>query len=125
MPELEPCVGTLRLRIGREGITGWVAAQAVPLSVPDVRKDSRYRYELEEELRTRSELAVPIILKGGVIGVLDVQSEKENAFTELDVFSLQTVAGQLAVALDGRAYQHRPVPQGLDVAQGGAHVVLA
>ncbi len=100
MPELAPCIGTLRLRIGRQGITGWVAARGVPLNVPDVRQDPRYRYELEEERRTRSELAVPIVLKGVVTGVLDVQSEKEGAFTDLDVFTLQTVAGQLAVAVE-------------------------
>ena len=100
LPELEKCVGTLRLGIGREGIIGWVAAHGAPLSVPDVRKDTRYHYELEAELRTRSELTVPIMLKGVVSGVLDVQSEKEDSFTDLDVFTLQTVAGQLAVALE-------------------------
>ena len=106
MPELEPCVGTLRLGIGKEGITGWVAGHGEPLNVPDVRQDPRYRYQLDEELVTRSELAVPIMLKGVVTGVLDVQSEKENAFTALDVFTLQTVAGQLAVALENaRLYE--------------------
>jgi signal transduction histidine kinase len=106
MPELEPYVGTLRLGIGREGIIGWVASHGEPLNVPDVRRDSRYHYTLDVELRTRSELAVPIILKGAVTGVLDVQSESEGAFTRLDVFTLQTVAGQLAVALENaRLYE--------------------
>ncbi len=100
LPELQKGVGKLRLGIGREGIIGWVAGSGVPLNVPDVRKDRRYRYEMDAELRTRSELAVPIMLKGLVSGVLDAQSEKEDSFTELDVFTLQTVAGQLAVALE-------------------------
>ncbi|MGA2976842.1 MAG: ATP-binding protein [Spirochaetia bacterium] len=106
MPELQRCVDRLRLGIGREGITGWVAAHGEPLNVPDVRRDPRYRYELEEERQTRSELAVPIMLKGAVTGVLDAQSERESAFTELDVFTLQTVAGQLAVAIENaRLYE--------------------
>jgi signal transduction histidine kinase/CheY-like chemotaxis protein len=100
MPELQHLVGTLRLKIGQQGISGWVAAHGEPLNVPDVRNDSRYSFASTEELRTRSELAVPIILKGGVTGVLDVQSDKAGAYSELDVFTLQTVADQLAVAIE-------------------------
>jgi signal transduction histidine kinase/putative methionine-R-sulfoxide reductase with GAF domain/ActR/RegA family two-component response regulator len=100
MPDFAQSIDRLRLRIGQEGINGWVAKSGEPLNVPDVRQDSRYRYEKEVEKRTRSELAVPILLKGAVIGVLDTQSEEEGAFQELDVFTLQTVAGQLAVAIE-------------------------
>jgi signal transduction histidine kinase len=100
MPELARYVDHLRLPIGGDGITCWVAAHGEALNVPDVRRDGRYRYELEAELRTRSELAVPIALKGVVIGVLDVQSERPGAFTALDIFTMETVAGQLAVAIE-------------------------
>jgi signal transduction histidine kinase/putative methionine-R-sulfoxide reductase with GAF domain/ActR/RegA family two-component response regulator len=100
MPQFEQYIGHLRLPIGGSGITCWVAAHNAPLVVPDVRRDPRYHYELEVERSTRSELAVPIALKGCVIGVLDVQSERPAAFTELDTFTLETVADQLAVAIE-------------------------
>jgi len=106
MPEFEHRIDKLRLRIGQEGINGWVAKSGEPLNVPDVRLDARYRYEKEVEKATRSELAVPILLKGAVIGVVDAQSELEAAFNELDVFTLQTVAGQLAVSIENaRLYE--------------------
>lgn len=105
-PDFEHRIDKLRLRIGQEGINGWVAKNGEPLNVPDVRLDSRYRYEKEVEKATRSELAVPILLKGAVIGVVDAQSELEAAFNELDVFTLQTVAGQLAVSIENaRLYE--------------------
>jgi signal transduction histidine kinase/putative methionine-R-sulfoxide reductase with GAF domain len=100
MPELQHAVDHLRLRIGSQGITGWVAAHGRPLNVPDVAQDPRYSFEYNEELSTRSELAVPITLKGTVTGVLDVQSTQVGAFTDLDVFTLQTVADQLAIAIE-------------------------
>jgi signal transduction histidine kinase len=106
VPEFEHRIDKLRLRIGQEGIIGWVAKSGEPLNVPDVRRDSRYSYEKEIEKAVRSELAVPILLKGTVIGVLDAQSGTEAAFNDLDVFTLQTVAGQLAVAIENaRLYE--------------------
>lgn len=90
--------GKLRLRVGVQGITGWVAAQGTPLLVPDVSQEPRYRAE-KEETETRSELAVPIKLRAQIIGVLDVQSHMLDAFTEADVSTLQTIADQLAVAI--------------------------
>ena len=83
-----------------------MAAHGQPLNVPDVRQDTRYSYEHEEELATRSELAVPITLQGVVTGVLDVQSSQAAAFTDLDIFTLQTVADQLAIAIENaRLYE--------------------
>ena len=106
MPDFEHRVDRLRLRIGHEGINGWVAKSGEPLNVPDVRLDARYSYEKDIEKVTRSELAVPILLKDAVIGVLDAQSEGVAAFNDLDVFTLQTVAGQLAVAIENaRLYE--------------------
>ena len=105
-PEFQARIDKLRMRIGREGINGWVAQSGEPLNVPDVRRDGRYRFELPLERQIRSELAVPITFKNTVIGVLDAQSEVEAAFNELDVFTLQTVADQLAVAIENaRLYE--------------------
>jgi PAS domain S-box-containing protein len=98
-PVLRPLEGRLRLRIGAEGITGWVAGSGEPLLVPDVSQEPRYRHE-EEEIGTKSELAVPIKLKDVVIGLLDVQSGELNAFSETDIPTLQTIADQLAISIE-------------------------
>ena len=95
-----------RLRIGFEGITGWVAGSGEPLLVPDVSQEPRYRETLGEP-KTQSELAVPIKLKDVVIGVLDVQSTKLAAFSEEDVIVLQTLADQLAVAIENAKLYER------------------
>jgi signal transduction histidine kinase len=67
----------LRLRVG-EGITGWVARTGQPACVGDVRRDPRYIMLREE---ARSELAVPLEVGSEVRGVLNVDSDRENAFS--------------------------------------------
>ncbi len=52
-----------RLRVGAEGVSGWVAAQGRPLLVPDVKDEPRYVWM--QGSATRSELTVPIAIKGG------------------------------------------------------------
>jgi GAF domain-containing protein len=99
-----------RLKIGEQGIAGWVAQAGEPLLVNDVTKD--IRYHLVEELSdTRSELTVPIKAKGEVIGVLDVQSTQLNAFDQVDLFTLSTLADQVSVAIENaqlyKQTQHR------------------
>ncbi len=95
-PEME---NRMRLAIGREGICGHVAQTGQPLLVPDVDRDPRY-LRLSQGVLTRSELAVPIRLGGRVIGVLDAQSSKPAGFEPIDLFTLQTIADQLAVAIE-------------------------
>ncbi|MGQ9714379.1 MAG: GAF domain-containing protein [Anaerolineae bacterium] len=90
-------VQRLRLRIGQDGITGWVAAHRQPLNVPDVREDPRY---IEGVPGCRSELAVPMMIGDRLIGVLDAESDRPAAFGERDVQLLSAVAAQLAVAID-------------------------
>jgi PAS domain S-box-containing protein len=97
--EMRTHEGALRLKIGVEGITGTVAGTGAPLVVPDVEKDARYT-RCDDRAQTRSELAVPIRVKGAVVGVLDAQSAEVGVFTDLDVFTLQAVADQLAVAIE-------------------------
>ncbi len=99
-PAMKPLEGQIRLHVGAEGITGWVADKGEPLLVPDVSRDSRFYFVEEAELATCSELAVPIKLRDQVIGVLDVQSNELDAFSETDVATLQTIADQLAVAIN-------------------------
>ncbi|MFQ6000508.1 MAG: GAF domain-containing protein, partial [Anaerolineae bacterium] len=94
-----------RLKIGKEGITGWVAQTGEPLLVNDVRQEPRY-YFVEELKETRSEVAIPIRTAERVIGVLDVESTELDAFDESDLDTLQTLADQLAVAIENaRLYE--------------------
>jgi GAF domain-containing protein/two-component sensor histidine kinase len=95
-PVLEYVPG--RLRVGQEGIVGWVAGTGEPLLVGDVAQEPRYVRLAEVE--TRSELAVPIKSKGDVIGVLNVESDHLDAFDESDLVVLQSLANQVAVAID-------------------------
>jgi sigma-B regulation protein RsbU (phosphoserine phosphatase) len=94
------------LRVG-EGIIGWVAANRQPLLVNDVTQEPRYRLDKQGSLhKTRAELAVPLMVEDRILGVLDVQSNVPGTFTGDDLFVLQTLADQVAVAIeDARLYQ--------------------
>ncbi len=85
----------VKLKIG-EGVTGWVAEKGVPLLVPDVSKDERYRSVNE---KVRSELAVPMIREGKVIGVINVDHYELDAFTLTDLETLSTLASSATVAI--------------------------
>jgi len=95
----------LRLKIGEEGLVGWVAQHGEPVLVPDVSQDPRY-YSHPDLPDTHSELDVPIRAGEKVIGVLDVQSRELDAFDESDLATLETLAHQLAVAMENaRLYE--------------------
>ena len=87
-----------RLKIGAEGVTGRVASTGQALYLPDVREDHGY-VEMKGS-GTLSELTVPIKVKGKVIGVLDAQSDRLNAFDDSDLMVLQSLADQTAVAVE-------------------------
>ncbi len=89
---LPESAGDLRLRMG-EGITGWVARRGKPARVGDVRNDPRY-VMLRPEIR--SELAVPLEVMGEVRGVINVDSERENAFSQDDQELLEELSTQAA-----------------------------
>lgn len=78
-----------------QGLCGAVAESGKTLIVEDVRKDLRW---LPAFWTTQSEIVVPIVCEanGRVIGVIDVESEKRNAFTEDDRDFLEHVAGVMA-----------------------------
>jgi sigma-B regulation protein RsbU (phosphoserine phosphatase) len=94
--------GKLRVAAS-EGIVGAAATLKEPVIVPDVTVDPRY---LMVNPETRSELAIPMIHKGKVIGVLDLESPQPNYFTEDHVQTLSILAGNLAVSLENaRLYE--------------------
>ncbi len=80
-----------------EGIVGAAATLKEPVLVPDVTVDPRYVMVNPE---TRSELAIPMMHQGKVIGVLDVESPIPNYFTEDHVQTLSILAANLAVSLE-------------------------
>ncbi len=93
-----------RLKIGQEGLTGWVAATKQPALVPDVSLDSHYVWMRES--KTRSELIIPLLVKDKVIGVLDLQSDQLNDFDEMDLTVMRLLAGQVAIAVENaRLYE--------------------
>jgi signal transduction histidine kinase len=69
------------------------------LLIPDISQEPRYRHE-PETCDCQSALVVPLKVKGAVIGVLDVESERLNDFDESDVTVVQSLAHQIAVAVD-------------------------
>ncbi|MGC8829636.1 MAG: GAF domain-containing protein [Verrucomicrobiia bacterium] len=89
---LPPAGERVRLRVG-EGITGWVAKYGKSTRVGDVSKDPRY---VAVRKNVRSELAVPIFVNETVRGVLNVDSEKINAFTDEDQQMLESLAVEAA-----------------------------
>lgn len=95
------------MRIGTEGIVGWVAQHGEPFLAGNVAEEPLYVPDDPRLLPdTRSELAVPLRIEDRVLGVLDIQSTAADAFGSDDVFVLRTLADQVAVAVSSaRAYE--------------------
>jgi len=86
----------MRIKL-KEGIIGHAAYFGETLVSGDVEADPRYvRKEL---IGTKSELAAPVMFRGDIIGVLDIQSDVKDAFTRNDVSMLEMVADMLATAV--------------------------
>ncbi len=86
-----------------EGLVGYSAQHKEPLLIPDVTKDPRY-IKLNPE--TRSELVVPLIYQGNVIGVLDLEHTKRRFFTEDHLRTMSTLAAQISIAIENaRLYE--------------------
>ena len=88
--------------LGR-GIVGHAAESKNAVLVPDVTKDPRY---IETNPETRSELAIPLIYKSKVVGVLDLEHTRRGFFTEEHQRTMTTLAAQIAIALENaRLYE--------------------
>ena len=82
-----------------EGIVPWVARNGLPVLANDVEREPRYRPSLLPPANTRSELTMPLVFDGQVYGVLDVQSDQRNAFTQQDSMLFETLADAIAGAI--------------------------
>src|SRR6185437_3414578 len=81
----------------KQGITGAAVLQKEAIYVPDVSKDSRYVCAAES---TRSELAIPLMVRDEVIGVLDCQSDRLNHFDHETIGLLELFSNQASLALE-------------------------
>ena len=88
-----------RLEVGGQSMVGAACAQRQARLALDVG-DEPVRFDNPLLPRTRSEMALPLVVGDRVLGALDVQSAKPAAFSEQDVSALQLVADQVAVAVD-------------------------
>ena len=87
------------LSVGTQGIVGYVAAQKKPRIALDVGSDAVF-FNNPDLPMTRSELALPLLVRNKILGVLDIQSEKPQAFTPDDIDVLQTLSDQIAIAIE-------------------------
>ena len=94
----ETPVSSPSLLIGREGLVGRAIGENRVILENDVKRNPGY-VEGPGLERARSELVVPIVLGERVLGALDAQDDHIGAFKADDVFILQTIAAQLAVAI--------------------------
>jgi phosphoserine phosphatase RsbU/P len=97
----------LRIKIG-EGVTGLAAQRGEAVLVNDVSADASY---IEDVAGVRSELAVPLIVKNRVIGVIDIEARQAQYFTEEHKKLLALVASRIAAGIENarlytRVYKH-------------------
>jgi GAF domain-containing protein len=100
-----PASGILKgATLGTEtGVVGWVARNGKPLIVEDVQKDERFCKDMDEitTFATKSLLCVPLMLKGKVIGVIEVLNKWDGSgFDERDLETLKEVAKTAAKAIE-------------------------
>lgn len=96
-------VRNLSLTLG-EGVTGTAAAKREPILIGDVRSDSRYLNAMDA---VRTELAVPMTARGKLVGVIDLQSTRVNAYTEYDRALLRLIAARVSIAIDNARLYRR------------------
>ena len=99
----EEVVRSLVIPLG-EGITGIAAANRQPVLSGDVRNDPRYLVALDA---VQSELAVPMLARGKLVGVIDLQSTRLGAYREQDRSLLQLIASRVAVSIDNARLYRR------------------
>ncbi len=87
-----------------EGLVGTAAGSRQPILVHDVRQDPRYLNALDA---VRAELAVPMLVRSKLVGVIDLQSTREHAFSVQDRSLLVLIASRVATAIDNARLYRR------------------
>jgi phosphoserine phosphatase RsbU/P len=96
-------VRNLSVALG-EGITGSAALKREPVLVGDVRNDPRYLNTVDA---VRTEMAMPMTARGKLVGVIDLQSTRVNAYTEYDRALLRLIAARVAIQIDNARLYRR------------------
>jgi len=91
----------VRLKLG-EGAVGWAAQHLQALIIPDVKADARYH---EARPATRSEMAVPLVVQGELVGIFNLESDRADAFSDRDLELLNAFGLHAAIAMQ-RAWLH-------------------
>ncbi|MBC7228641.1 MAG: GAF domain-containing sensor histidine kinase [Thermoflexales bacterium] len=92
-----------QMAVPMESIAGWVFQHNEPVIVPNAREDPRFYAQVDREtgVETRSLIAVPMAVRGKVIGVLEVINRRNGApFTDDDLETLRILADQAAIAVE-------------------------
>jgi GAF domain-containing protein/HAMP domain-containing protein len=87
------------LKVGQTGIVGYVTSTGKPRIALDTGADAVF-FNNPSLPETHSEMALPLVTRGTVIGALDVQSKVPNAFTDADISVLSLLADQISIAID-------------------------
>jgi sigma-B regulation protein RsbU (phosphoserine phosphatase) len=99
----ELCLKGTRFKIGQEGMGGQAAATGETFYAPDVRKNPFY---IKGEEDTRSEIDIPLKIRGELIGIFNVQHTAINAFSPERIRLLEALAGHVATAIaNARMFQ--------------------
>jgi signal transduction histidine kinase len=90
-------------------IAGWVIREQKPVRSQDVTKDDRHFHEVDLTLayQTHSLLAVPLMVRGKAVGVLEAVNKNKAHYTEDDVLILETLAAPVALAIHNKNLQRR------------------
>jgi sigma-B regulation protein RsbU (phosphoserine phosphatase) len=99
----EDVIRNLAIALG-EGVTGTAALRREPVLVGDVRVDPRYLNSVDA---VRTELAVPMTARGRLVGVIDLESTRVDAYTEYDRALLRLIAGRVGIAIDNARLYRR------------------
>lgn len=99
----ELCLKGTRFKIGKDGMGGHAAATGETFYAPDVRKNPYY---IVGEVDTRSEIDIPMKIRGELIGIFNVQHTEVNAFSPERIRLLEALAGHVATAIsNARMFQ--------------------
>lgn len=93
-----------KIRIGVEGLIGWAVVAKKHILVEDVEKEPRYLKGIEG---VKSELVVPLLKEGKVLGAMDIGSRTVGGFTQDDVRPMEQLASQLSIAIENATLYER------------------
>lgn len=97
-PIVEQFSPKISVQLG-EGIIGYAAKSGKEIIANDIRQESHFRI-IASLPDTKSELAIPLIVEDRILGVIDIQSDRLNAFGETDILVLRVLANNIAAAVE-------------------------